>query len=146
KGQDGWDLHFQRGEELHRAGQLAASAREFAVALGEAERLGPEDWKLPLTLHNLGEVDRELGCDFEAERLYRQAISIWETHHPARKIELAATLENLGALYLSRGQFGQAERCYRRANDVSPNAGPVLHGLAQAAHGQSRYRQAEDLY
>jgi tetratricopeptide (TPR) repeat protein len=144
--QDEWDSHFRRGEELHRTSQLAQAAHEFELALAEAERLGPADWKLPLTLHNLGEVDRELGRDFDAERFYRRAISIWQSHHPARTAELVSTLENLGALYLSRGQFAQAEGLYRRANELSPDAAPILHGLAQAAHGHKRYADAAKLY
>jgi tetratricopeptide (TPR) repeat protein len=144
--QDEWDSHFQRGEELHRAGQFTGAAREFEPALREAERLGPGDWKLPLTLHNLAEVDRELGLDFDAEGLYRRAISIWQGYHPARTAELASSLENLGALYLSRGQFERAEGSYRRANELAPDAVLVLHGLAEAAHGRKHYAEAAKLY
>jgi Tfp pilus assembly protein PilF len=99
-----------------------------------------------LTLHNLAEMDRELGRDFDAERMYRWAISIWQGYHPARTAELASSLENLGALYLSHGQFAQAEGSYRRANELAPDAVPVLHGLAEAAHGRKRYSQAAELY
>jgi len=152
--QGNWYAHFRQGEALNHAGRYAAAEREFTFAVREADQPGSDDWKLPLTLHNLGAVNRELGRNFEAERFYHRAISIWEAHLPERTVELAGSLENLGGLHLALGQFAQAEPLYRRAyelrSQVPPSTkrqlGATLHGLAEAAHGRRRYREAEDLY
>jgi tetratricopeptide (TPR) repeat protein len=149
-----WDQHSSRGSTLERQGQHTAAEREFAAALPLAETLGPDNWRLPLTLHNLGSVMRELGRYPESERYYRRAISIWEVHLPRRQVELAGTLQNLGALDLMWGRYSRAELNYRRAYELRLNAlGPShpqvaasLHGLAELATARRRYPEAEELY
>jgi len=149
-----WDQHSSKGTTLERQGQHTAAEREFVAALPLAETLGADDWRLPLTLHNLGTVTRELGRYPESERYYRRAISIWETHHPRLQVELAGTLQNLGALNLMWGRFSRAELNYRRAYELRLNAlGPShpqvaasLHGLAELATARRRYPEAEELY
>jgi tetratricopeptide (TPR) repeat protein len=149
-----WDQHFSNGERLERAGQHAAAAREFEAALDAAGQLGPADWRLPLTLHNLGAVARQLARYPESESYYRRAIPLWETHHPQRLAELAGTLQNLGSLDMVRGRLADAERNYRRAYELRlgalgpahPDVGISLHGLAELAAVRRRYDEAETLY
>jgi tetratricopeptide (TPR) repeat protein len=151
---NGWDLHSRRGEALEGKGEYAAAAGEFAAALVETARMEPGDWRLPLTLHNLGTVERELGHYPEAERRYRQAISIWEKRHPRREAELAASLQNLAAVYLVLGRLSQAEPLYRRAYELRRAAlgeehsltGATLHGLAELMLERRRFAEADDLF
>jgi tetratricopeptide (TPR) repeat protein len=149
-----WDQRFSDGERLEQQGQHAAAGLQFEAALTVAEQLGPEDWRLPLTLHNLGTVARELGRYPESERYYERAVSIWETHHPQRVAERAGTLQNLGALNMVWGRYPRAELNYRGAYELRlsalgpghPDVGASLHGLAELAAARRRYAEAEDLY
>jgi len=141
------DRHLSQGQLLESQGRYEDAAREFEAALPEAERLGPADVRLPLTLHNLGAVYRALGRYPEAERSYRRAIAIFEAGRPRWNAELAATLDNLGALNLALGRPSRAEPLYRHACQLEGNARSVsLQGLAQAAHQLHRYVDAEELY
>jgi len=149
-----WEQHFSKGEGLERQGQHAAAGREFQAALVEAEQMDPNDASLPLTLHNLGTVARELGSYPEAERYYQRAVSIWETRHPGSPAQLAVTLQNLGALNMVWGRLSRAETLYRRAYELrlqalGPNhahVGASLHGLAELAAARHHYAEANDLY
>jgi tetratricopeptide (TPR) repeat protein len=149
-----WERHFQQGQALEREGHYQAAAQEFEAALALAGQAESSSGELPLTLHNLGVVYRELGRYFEAERCYLRAIAIFEGQQPGRSLELAASLENLGALNLVLGRPSRAEPLYRRAYETRRDAlgpthakvGASLHGLAQVSHQMHRYEAAEDLY
>jgi tetratricopeptide (TPR) repeat protein len=153
-GETPWEQHFHRGDALERAGNYAEAAPQFETALTEAERLGPADWRLPLTLHNLGAVNRELGHYPEAERYYRRAISLWESHQPERARELAGSLHNLAVLHMMLGRLSQAEPLYRRAYELRRGAlGPSdpltassMHGLAELLQQRRKYAEADALY
>jgi tetratricopeptide (TPR) repeat protein len=149
-----WEQHFSQGEKLERQGLHAAAQSEFETSLASAEQLGPDDPKLPLTLHNLGTVARELGRYPESERYFQRAVYMWETNHPQRQVELAGTLQNLGALNMVWARYGRAESFYRRAyalrltalGPTHPHVGASLHGLAELAAARHRYAEADDLY
>ncbi|HKE29067.1 MAG TPA: tetratricopeptide repeat protein [Bryobacteraceae bacterium] len=149
-----WDAHFRSGEALDRAGQYAASAVEFEMALAVAEHFLKTDWRLPVTLHNLGVVYRQLGRYPDAERCYQRASAIFERSQPERKAELASLLFDLGALYLTVGELSRAEPLCRRSYELRlealgpnhPLIGASLHGLARVAQECRRFREAEDDY
>jgi tetratricopeptide (TPR) repeat protein len=144
-----WQVHSQQGSALERQGCYAEAVHEFEAALAEAQ---PD--QLPLTLHNLGAVNRELGRYAESDRYYRRAISIWERALPAHSLELASSLSNLGALQLEIGSPAHAEPLLERAYNLrlaalGPDAALTassLHQLARLAHERRRYLQAADLY
>jgi tetratricopeptide (TPR) repeat protein len=152
--QGGWEDTFHRGAALETQGRYLDAARAFRSALGEAERMPPADSRVPLTLHNLGAVERELGQYFEAERDDLRAIFLWEKHHPERQPELASSLYNLAALYLVTGRLSRAEPLYRRAYELRqsvlgprhPLTAASLHGLAHVLQERHRYEEAEVLY
>jgi Tfp pilus assembly protein PilF len=149
-----WERHFEQGRALERQGHYQAAATEFEAALALAKQPGSAEEDLPLTLHNLGVVYRELGRYPEAERCDRRAIAIFETQQPRHALELAGSLENLGALNLAVDRPSRAEPLFRRAYETfrdalgpaDAKAGTSLHGLAQAAHRLHRYEAAEDYY
>lgn len=151
---DDWDPHFTQGEALELQGKYAAAVSEFEAALPAATAFGADDWRLPITLHNLGTVYRETGRYADAERCYRRAIAIFETHQPARKAELAGTLNNLGALDLVMGRNKKAGELYGRAyrlrvealGAMHPLTAASLQGLAQVAQERRQYAEADRLY
>ena len=152
--EDAWETHFRQGEVLERQANYSGALAEFSAALREAELQGSQDWKLPLTLHNLGQVNRELGLYFQAERFYLGAIAMWERDHPARTLELAMSLANLGALYLVENRPSRAAPLCQRAYELrlrslpagDPVIGASLHGLAQVKNALHQYPAADDLY
>jgi tetratricopeptide (TPR) repeat protein len=141
---------FESGQALAARGDYAAAAREFESALAE----NPAGEKLPLTLHNLGTVQRELGQYLDAERTIRRAIAIWEERYPNHQAELASSLQNLASTYLMLGRISQAEPLYRRAygirratlGDQHPLTALSLHCLAEVLHTRHRYAEADDLF
>jgi len=151
---DDWDSHFTQGEALEHQGKYAAAVSEFEAALPAATAFGADDWRLPITLHNLGTVYRETGRYADAERCYRRAIAIFETHQLARKAELAGTLNNLGALDLVMGRNRKAGELYGRAyrlrvealGAMHPLTAASLQGLAQVAQERRQYAEADRLY
>ena len=153
-GESAWEQPFQRGAALAQQGQLANAEREFEAALAVAERMQPADWRLPLTLHNIGAIERQLGRYAEAERFYYRAIAIWEKGQPERASELAGSLDNLAALNLVLGKLSRAEPLYRRAWQLREShfgadhalTATSLHGLAEVLHERHRYDEAEGLY
>src|SRR5262249_18364528 len=54
----------------------------------------------------------------EAERLYRQAIDIYEKVGGSNNSDLAITLDNLAALYAEHGRLSEAERLRLRALEI----------------------------
>jgi tetratricopeptide (TPR) repeat protein len=149
-----WDAHFRSGEALDRAGHYAASAAEFETALIAAAHFSKTDRRLPVTLHNLGVVYRQLGRYPDAERCYQRASAIFERSQPERKAELASILFDLGALYLTMGELSRAEPFYRRSYELRlealgpnhPLIGASLHGLARVAQERRRFREGEEYY
>jgi tetratricopeptide (TPR) repeat protein len=90
----------------------------------------------------------------EAERLFQQALGIWEQldnhDHPA----VVALLTNLANLYRDQGKYTQAESLFQRALRIGEQIlGPThvevaraLSGLARLYWSQGRYVQAEPLF
>jgi Tfp pilus assembly protein PilF len=143
-GQSAWEAHTREGVSLDKAGRYVDAVREFSAAVEVADAS-----QLPGTLDSLGVLYRQLGRYPEAEKCHRRAIALLET--AGRPLELATALENLGGLRLVQNRPSQAQPLYLRAYDLrvqalDPRVGQTLHGLAQAAHGQRHYEEAEDYY
>jgi Tfp pilus assembly protein PilF len=143
-GQSAWDTHTRQGVILDEEGRYADAAREFSTAVEVADAA-----QLPGTLDSLGVLYRQLGRYPEAEKCHRRAIALLEG--AGRPVELATALENLGGLRLVQNRPSQAQPLYQRAYDLRVQAldrrvGQTLHGLAQAAHSQRHYDEAEDYY
>ena len=144
-----WQDRLQFAESLERAGNYGGAVHEFEGLVADA----PEA-DLPLALHDLATVYREIGRYPDAERTYARAISIWQTRQPACALQLASSLNNLGALHLVLGHLQRAEPLYRRAYELRaqtlgpthPLVGSSLHSLAQLAHQRRQYSEAERLY
>jgi tetratricopeptide (TPR) repeat protein len=140
-GQSAWDSHTRQGVILDKEGRYADAAREFNAAVEVADAA-----QLPGTLDSLGVLYRQLGRYPEAEKCHRRAIALLEG--TGRSLELATALENLGGLRLVENRPSQAQVLYGRALELrgGVRVGETLHGLAQAAHAQRHYAEAEDYY
>jgi tetratricopeptide (TPR) repeat protein len=109
-------------------GRLREMAREAAGSGGARrarallERALSADPRSADTYSDLGNVHALLGDDTEAERCYRSAIELAESHPPA--------LTNLGMLHARRGLRDAALDCFRRALRADPWSTHAIQGLA----------------
>ena len=148
---DSWEAHFSAGEAFTRTGSYVAAAREFGLALQEAEHLGPQDPRLVTTLTNAGVVNARLGHYDEAAAFYRRAIAIYEKYHPGLQSALATVLRNFAILNAAERRWGSAESLYRRAYELeAKNPGPplanTLNAMGELAQERRRFAGAERLY
>src|SRR5262245_41074966 len=69
-----WQRHFTEGNQLRNERRYAEAERAYSLALAEAEKFGPEDRRLALSLNELAVVHHSRGQLNEAEPLYRRAL------------------------------------------------------------------------
>ena len=119
--------------------------------LAEAEKFGPEDRRLAVTLNELAALYHASLRFSEAEPLYRRALGIWEKFPDC--LEQATALSNLARLCLDRGNYAEVESLSTRALAISQSLAPKhpevahsLNNLADVHTLQGRYAAAELLY
>ena len=126
--------------DLREQGHYEAAYDVALNALGEAERSGSEDFRVGVTLNQVGLLCNSLGRQSAAEAAYLRAIRIFE-HHLEQRLVLAEVLHNLSSLYLGYGaRLSQAERLMRRSLEIGitvlgpdhPDVGAMLANLASA--------------
>src|SRR5687767_8975309 len=91
-----WQKAIREGRQLLEQGPYAEAEKAYLLALAEAEKFGPEDRRLALSLNELAVLYNATGRLSEAERLYHRSLSIWEKK--SERIELATLLNNLARL------------------------------------------------
>lgn len=125
---------FDRGVELHRAGDLSqARARYETVLAGNPPRTLAAD-----TLANLGSILRRQEAFDEAEARLRESVRL----SPGA----ASGHINLGNLLILRQHYEEAEACYLRALAIQPGETMQLYRLGLAHLGQGRYETGFPLY
>jgi tetratricopeptide (TPR) repeat protein len=87
---------------VNQAGQLREQIRDHRMRLADATA-------------DLGTAFGQRGEYAQAERLLRQAITIYESCSGPDHARLAAPLSALSALCAARGRLGEADRLCRRA-------------------------------
>jgi tetratricopeptide (TPR) repeat protein len=133
-----WPLFLHRGHyaerlEMDRAG--LAAARACADAAGEAKMLN----RVGLALRDVGQPD-------EADRHFRQALTIWKRLHNDERV--IGSLRRLGTLAADRHQFGEAIGYFSDAVDLSRQIGEnrrtalALSDLGGALTGAGRAAEA----
>src|SRR5688572_26520944 len=145
-----WLKAMREGKQLREQGNYAEAEKAHLLALGEAEKFGPEG-RLALSLNELATLYHATGRLREAEPLYQRALATWEK--VSEPLELAATLSNLARLCLDQERYNQAEQLSNRALAISrdlapshPEVASSLDNLADVHALQGRYAQAEPLY
>ena len=101
-------------------------------------------------LHELGNLAYQRGEHAEAERLYRQSLSIKERlGDPAG---MAISVHQLGMLAQARGDLAEAERLYRQSLAIKERLGDLagmassVHQLGRLAQDRGDLAEAERLY
>jgi tetratricopeptide (TPR) repeat protein len=73
-----WQKAIPEGKQLREQGRYAEAEQVHVLAVAEAEKFGPEDRRLALSLNELAALYHATGRLREAEPLYRRALAIWE--------------------------------------------------------------------
>ncbi len=117
-----WNSLMSEAHQLQKRGAYADAQSKLEAALSEAERFGPRDTRLALTLNNLGALLRLEGKYDLAERNANRALAIWtESGGP-----VTAALNNLAVLFVDQGRYPEAEIYYRKAISIEEHrSGPV---------------------
>jgi len=88
----------------------------------EAEAAGREDEKLARDLINLADVYKPKGRFFEAEELYKRAISVLEKDKGPESLEVAEVCDMLAELYIRQGKYSLAKPYRKRSLDIYEKA------------------------
>ena len=148
-----WEAHASAGIKAHEDGRLADAEREFREALREAEALAPHDWRLIVSLDNLGDTVRALQRDGEAEALYLEAVAVADGLRRGDDLLILEPLKILAWFYHRQHRYAEAGRAYERGLAIigqvfggdPPQGVPYLTALAELARLEGRYREGEGL-
>src|SRR5713226_3392200 len=145
-----WNALMEEAGKLQNQGAYAEAEKKFQDALAEAEKFGPTDRRLGLTLNNLGALSRAQGKYPLAEALSYRALEIWSrTGGPVN-----TALNNLAVLFVEQGRYAEAAANYRKAISIverkhgasNPALAPMLTNLGTLSFYQGRYAESEALY
>ena len=108
----GWRRYSAAGLEAMGRGDLASAESLLSSAVEHAERHGPSDFRVAITLNILAGFYRTTGRHAEAEPLYERALTVaeerWGPDHP----RVAMVLESYALLL---GQTGRTQAAARMA-------------------------------
>jgi tetratricopeptide (TPR) repeat protein len=102
----------------------------------------------------LGRAEHEQINYREAERLYQQALKIYQEQLGIKHLATASSLHNLAGLYEAQGRYTEAERLFQLALTIRieqlginhPDTASSLNTLAGLYQSQGRYIEAKPLY
>ena len=148
-----WWASIRAGEQAVSEKRPAEAEAHWAEALAQAERVGPQNWRVASTLHRMGKFYESQGRKAEAEQAYERTLAIQEKIAP-RGPATARTITDLGHLYHGEGRLDEAEPLYRRALPIAEacfgpdhrNVDVIRYLLAKLYVQQKRYDEAEALY
>jgi tetratricopeptide (TPR) repeat protein len=141
------------GDSSYLQGRLLEAEKSYALALQQAEAFPPGETRRCRSLQRLASVLREEAKFYEAEGLYRRALTESEGVFGERSPEVAVALNGLAMLYSNTQRYSQAETAYQRALSIFRNSpGPqsekyalTLNNLGWVYLLQGRYELAEPI-
>lgn len=123
----GWRRYSAAGLEAMGRGDLANAESLLTSAVEHAERHGPSDFRVAITLNILAGFYRTMGRYAEAEPLYERALAVaeerWGPDHPRVAMVLesyALLLGQTGRTAIAAQMAGRAA-AIRRANPERPD-------------------------
>ncbi|MBI3371207.1 MAG: CHAT domain-containing protein [Betaproteobacteria bacterium] len=148
-----WKGLYDAGTAAYNRGDRNEAAREFELALKEAQTFGELDPRLATTLAWVAELYRSQRRFTEAEPLVKRAIEIDEKTHGPDHPNVAMSLNSLALLYHNQGRQGEIEPVLKRALAIfEKSSGPEhpfvatnLNNLGMLYRNQGRLAEAEPL-
>ena len=113
------------------------------------KEFGPNDKLVAAQLVMLGNLYQKESRHDDAERSFKQAVSIFEKILGPNDLLVAGSLNNLGNLYRERGRYADAEKLHKRALGIReralgathPYVGNSLNNLASVYEAQVTTRR-----
>ncbi len=140
RGQDAvlWRKCAEGAKRAYQQKDYGQAEKLLKWALQEAEKFGPDDPRLAVTLHNLANLYATQDRFVEAEPLYVRALGILEKVRGPEHPEVAMAAVGLADFYTVQGKIGEAEPLYKRAiaaleKTVGPEHKLVAVGLERYA-------------
>jgi tetratricopeptide (TPR) repeat protein len=134
-----------------KQGRYAAAVDAFQKAVTQLLAAGERGQDLAMTLNNLGSAYHEQAKYVDAEKVYKESLSIDESLLGKEHPQLANSINNLGDLYKDTGRYALAEEFYQRAYQIwvkalgteHPLVATAINNLAGLSHARGRFREAE---
>jgi tetratricopeptide (TPR) repeat protein len=112
-----WQRFIGEAKQLREEKRYAEAEKQMLLGLAEAEKFGPEDRRLAVTLNQLAALYYASLRFSEAEPVYRRALGIWEKFPDC--LEQATALSDLARLCPERGSYAEVESLSTRALAIS---------------------------
>lgn len=157
-----WQKYNDAGRAAYREAQWSGNKlkyypeaeKNWVAGLKEAEKFGPQDPRLGISLNNLAVLYEEQLKFSQAEPLCERAIAFDERTLGPNHQDVADKQRSLALMYMSEGKFMQAEPLYKRLLEINektygPNDLKVsfsLDTLADVYAMQGNFAPAELLY
>ena len=104
-----WETYMAAGDKAYQQGNYPEAEKQWAAALKEAERFGPEGLRLVISLDRLATLYQAKGSYTEAEPFFQRALAIREKALGPEHPDVANSLNNLALLYRDQGRYAEAE-------------------------------------
>jgi tetratricopeptide (TPR) repeat protein len=137
------------GYQYYRESKWRPAQAKFAEAL-KLNRLIDHRPGIAANLNNLAAIAQEQGNLAEAERYYRDALTM--QLEAGNGAGIAEALNNLGTVYADQGRWNEADNLYQQALAYARSLPPgpllalTLTHQGDVARHQKNYQQALDLY
>jgi hypothetical protein len=139
------------GNRAYREGRYDEAAAALRRAVGAAQRTTPRDWRLVVSLTNLGHVLRSQRRLTEAEAVYREAVASAEELRSEDHPDLVDPLKNLGIFYYEQRWYSRAGAVFARLLRMASRGWSAADRVRQVAYAnvlsdlaelQGRYDEA----
>lgn len=146
-----WQSHMSAGVRSQELGRYVRAEKQFRAAIGCAERLKAESWRLGTSLAHMADIYRAQGKSREAESICYRALSILHESNDVAPGALVFALQVMACLRKEQGLHGEACELYHRALATAQASGDAwsllsitsLRGLAELCQAQGHYGSAE---
>jgi tetratricopeptide (TPR) repeat protein len=129
-----WEALVEAGNRAYRDGQYDQAETAFRRAIEVAQRTTPRDWRIVISLTNLGDVVRTRGRSTEAAALYRQALVSAEGLRSADHPDLLDPLKTLAWFYHEQRRYSEAEAIFTRILRIEARGSSARDRVRQAAY------------
>ena len=146
--------HMLAGKKAYEQGRSAEADGHFAAAIAEAEKFGPINLHVALSLSNLGTFYLNRGRYVEAEPLLRHAFDVQTLNLGQNFSDMLTIFNNLAKLYITQDRKAEAVSLYKGFPEMiekgmgpkHPELAKALSNLGMLLCSQRQYAEAEPLF
>lgn len=151
--EDEWDDYNGRGMTALKDGKYSEAEKLFLSARKEGEKSGARYGHYATSLLNLGQVYDKMDKVAEAEKVYKEALAIYEKSYGASSPEDAKALQGLADTYRHHNKYNEAVPLYQRALKIRdltgathPDTAETLNGLGESLRKQGKNFEAVPMF